>query len=162
MASGKDGDFARLLDDLFQSAVVPDTEGGDEPAAAAPTIPFDYLSVVEELHSGRIKMSGEGAAEYRTMSAAVEEALRELDMQRAQVVPPPLQPEPLPSIEPLDIARELALDGLKRPDDLARARRGFAFDNHPDRVAPHLRDRAIIRMQVANMLVDEALRRLKR
>ena len=38
-------------------------------------------------------------------------------------------------------------------------RRSFAFANHPDRVAPHLRQRAMIRMQVANMLIDEAKRR---
>jgi hypothetical protein len=28
--------------------------------------------------------------------------------------------------------------------------------NHPDRVPPHLRQRAMIRMQIANMLIDEA------
>lgn len=33
-------------------------------------------------------------------------------------------------------------------------RRDFAFHNHPE----HLRARAIIRMQVANMLIDEAKR----
>ena len=43
--------------------------------------------------------------------------------------------------------------------DLGRMRRSFAFANHPDRVAPHLRQRAMIRMQVANMLIDEAKRR---
>jgi hypothetical protein len=43
--------------------------------------------------------------------------------------------------------------------DFGRLRRDFAFHNHPDRVAPHLRNHAIRRMQVANMLIDEARRR---
>ena len=42
------------------------------------------------------------------------------------------------------------------PTISAPERRAFAFKNHPDRVAPHLRQRAMVRMQVANMLIDEA------
>lgn len=161
MASGKNGDFARLLDDLFQAAAVPEAE--PEAAVSAPTIPFDYLSVVDELHSGRIKVSDEEAsAEYRAASAQIEELLREFDLKRAEIVPPPLEVEQWPSIEPADIARELALDKLTRAEDLARVRRSFAFDNHPDRVAAHLRDHAIVRMQIANTLIDEAKRRLRR
>ena len=41
-----------------------------------PTIPFDYLAVADELHSGRIKVSGEAAAaEYREAGEAVEAEL---------------------------------------------------------------------------------------
>ena len=36
------------------------------------------------------------------------------------------------------------------------------MNNHPDRVAPHLRSRALARMQVANRLIDEAKRRAER
>lgn len=162
MASGKTGDFARLLDDLFQAASNTDEEQDGQRGAAA-SIPFDYLSVVEELHSGRIKVSGaEAAAEYRAAGATIEDALQRIELKRAEIEAPPLAAEPLPSIEPVDIARELGLSKATSPDDLARLRRSFAFDNHPDRVAPDLRDRAIVRMQVANMLIDEAQRRLKR
>ena len=38
-------------------------------------------------------------------------------------------------------------------------RRSFALANHPDRVAPHLRQRAMVRMQLANMMIDDAKRR---
>lgn len=162
MGSAKNGEFARLLDDLFQAAA-PSSDTEHEAATSAPAIAFDYLSVVDELHSGRIKVSGEEAsAEYKAASAMIEDALREIELRRAEIVPPPLEPEPLPSILPQDIADELALDKLKRADDLARARRAFAFDNHPDRVAPHLRERAMVRMQIANMLIDQALRRVRR
>lgn len=162
MPSAKNGDFASLLDDLFQAASIPEEED-EEASAAAPSIPFDYLSVVDELHSGRIKVSdSEASAEYRAVGAQIEELLREFDLRRAEITPPPLEVEQWPSTEPADIAKELALETHKRADDLARARRAFAFDNHPDRVEPYLRDHAIVRMQIANMLIDDALRRLKR
>ena len=162
MASGKSGDFASLLDDLFQAASLPE-EDAEAAAVASPSIAFDYLSVVDELHSGRIKVSeAEASAEYRAVGTQIGDLLREFDLRRAEITPPPLEIEQWPSVEPADIVRELALDTLKRPEDLSRARRSFAFDNHPDRVAAHLREHAIVRMQIANMLIDEALGRLKR
>lgn len=71
----------------------------------------------------------------------------------------PKPEEILPPIDPESIAVELGLDQPKSTADFGRVRRSFAFANHPDRVAPHLRQRAMIRMQVANMLIDEAKRR---
>lgn len=157
MNSAKNGDFASLLDDLFQAAT-PDAE--DE-APATPNIQFDYLSVVEELHSGRIHVSNdEASAQYRAAGATVEDVLRELDLRRAEIAAPPLEPEP--STDPADIARELALPTLKGRDDFARARRAFAFANHPDRVPERLRDVAIVRMQIANVLIDDAMRPRRR
>jgi len=145
-------DFASLLDDLI---TVSDAE--DE-GASKPSIPFDYLSVVEELHSGRIKVSTDAvAAEYRETAAeiVVEELFAAIE---------PVEPE-LP-VEPDAIRKELALDGAKGAAEFARIRRTFAFSNHPDRVPDHMRERAIQRMQVANMLIDEArqgvLKRSKR
>lgn len=65
----------------------------------------------------------------------------------------------LPPIDPEAIAKELGLAAAKASADFGRLRRNFAFHNHPDRVAPHLRQRAMVRMQVANMLIDDAKRR---
>ena len=42
--------------------------------------------------------------------------------------------------------------------DLDKARRSFALRYHPDRVPEQFRDRAALRMQIANMLIDEAKR----
>lgn len=149
MSTNGKRDFASLLDDLFQA---PEPEVG---LPKRPTIPFDYLSVADELHSGRIKVAGEtAAAEYREVAAAPEIAF---DALLAAADLPPA--EELPAIEPEAIARELGLEKLKAARDFGRLRRDFAFRNHPDRVAPHLRERAIQRMQVANMLIDEAKRR---
>lgn len=137
-------DFASLLDELIAASEQA------EPSPAQPTVPFDYLSVAEELHSGRIRVAEDAAeAEYREAAAPAEEAAT------PAVAETPLAPEtPLP-IEPEAIAAELALDKAAAAD-FKRIRRRFAFANHPDRVAPHLRDRAMIRMQVANRLIDEA------
>jgi hypothetical protein len=146
-----------LLDDLFVASDKVDGIEGDE-AGARPSIPFDYLSVADELHSGRIKVS---AAEYREAGADLaSEFAALLDHAKLALASEVLKPEEkLPPIDPDSIAAELGLDQPKSMADFGRMRRRFAFSNHPDRVAPHLRQRAMIRMQIANMLIDEAKRR---
>ena len=134
-----------------------------EDTAAAPSIPFDYLSVVDELHSGRIKVSGEAAAaEYREagadLSAEFAALLDQVKVALAEEAPASAE-DRLPPVDPDSIAAELGLDRDVADMDFNRLRRGFAFDNHPDRVAPLLRQRAAIRMQIANMLIDDARRR---
>ncbi|MCA0031696.1 MULTISPECIES: hypothetical protein [Mesorhizobium] len=148
-----------MLDDLF---VASDGIGGDgiegDGAGARPSIPFDYLSVADELHSGRIKVS---AAEYREAGTDLASEFAAL-LEHAKLALAGEEPKPeeiLPPIDPESIAVELGLDQPKSTADFGRVRRRFAFANHPDRVAPHLRQRAMIRMQVANMLIDEAKRR---
>jgi hypothetical protein len=142
-----------LLDDLF---VASNTE--DE-AAPKPAIAFDYLAVVDELHSGRIKVSEEAlAAQYReTGQDLAAEFAALLDQARLALAGETPQQEKLPPIDPESIAIELGLD---RPGaDFGQLRRSFAFANHPDRVPAHLRQRAMTRMQVANMLIDDAKRK---
>ena len=145
-----------MLDDL----IIASEKGVDE--GARPSIPFDYLSVADELHSGRIKVAGESvAAEYREAGADLAAEFAAL-LDQAKVVLAAEEPRPkekLPPIDPESIAGELGLDRPAKNADFGRIRRNFAFANHPDRVAPHLRQRAMIRMQVANMLIDEAKRR---
>ncbi|ESX15107.1 MULTISPECIES: hypothetical protein [unclassified Mesorhizobium] len=156
---GAKRDFASLLDDLF---VASDKDEAAEETSARPSIPFDYLSVADELHSGRIKVSGETfAAEYREAGADLAaEFAALLDHAKLALAGEEAKPEEkLPPIDPDAIAVELGLDHPVKNADLGRMRRSFAFANHPDRVAPHLRQRAMIRMQVANMLIDEAKRR---
>jgi hypothetical protein len=150
--TGTNRDFASLLDDLFVEA--------EKPAETAPrpTIPFDYLAVADELHSGRIKVSGEAAAaQYREAGEAIEAELSALLDEVEETLAEPETIE-LPPIEPDAIAAELGLADAT-PADLGRLRRVFALKNHPDRVAPDLRQRALQRMQVANVLIDEAKRR---
>ncbi|TGQ17612.1 MULTISPECIES: hypothetical protein [unclassified Mesorhizobium] len=145
-----------MLDDLIVASEKGEEEG------TRPSIPFDYLSVADELHSGRIKVASESvAAEYRESAADLAaEFTALLDQAKLSLADEEHRPEEqLPSIDPEAIAGELGLDRPAKNADLGRIRRNFAFANHPDRVAPHLRQRAMIRMQVANMLIDEAKRR---
>ena len=149
-------DFSALLDDMF---VARDEQ---EDSAARPTIPFDYLAVVDELHSGRIRVSGRDAdATYRD---ALADEQSDTDLPHDEAEPEPVrasEPEPPLSVDPDVIAAELGLSSV-RAAELGRLRRNFAMKNHPDRVAPHLRSRALARMQVANGLIDEARRRAER
>jgi hypothetical protein len=141
-------DFASLLDELIAGSL----SQQEEPAR--PTIPFDYLSVADELHSGRIRVSPDRvAAEYRETDATADTLFAAAAAARAEAE--------LPSTEPEAIWKELGLAEAAGMDELGRKRRVFAFHNHPDRVVPHLRQRAMVRMQVANMLIDEMERRAK-
>ena len=84
-------------------------------------------------------------------------------------VPPPPQPAPEPPsvpphllrTAPEEVAEDLALTGKEGVDDLLARRRSFARENHPDRAPEDLRANATLRMKIANMLIDETIRRLK-
>lgn len=142
-----------MLDDLLG-------ERRDEApdSAPRPTIPFDYLSVADELHSGRIKVSASVAdAQYRESGASLEAELEAL-LGAAAAVSHEVEADDLLPVDPEALARELGLANAAA-NDLGRLRRSFALKNHPDRVAPHLRQRALARMQLANRLIDEARRK---
>jgi len=150
MRAAGNRDFAALLDELIAASRT------ESEAPAQPAIPFDYLSVAEELHSGRIRVSADAvAAEYREADAMADALFAAAEKAKEDE-------EKLLSTEPEAIWKELDLAHVTEMDELGRRRRVFAFRNHPDRVLPHLRQRAMIRMQVANMLIDEMERRVKR
>jgi hypothetical protein len=168
----KERNFASFLEDASRMAIDEDvlsanlTDELNEDLGAAPTIPFDYLAVADELHSGRIKLQPDRRKNNNRNAPDVEAGYRaelEAYLDAARIEPAEPVPasfvmsgtEPQLSIEPEDIAFELGLGRLPVAD-YAKVRRRFAFDNHPDRVAPHLRDRAMVRMQIANRLIDDA------
>jgi len=139
-------DFSVLLDELLEAAQIV-ADGPD----VAPAVNVDYLAVAEELNHISITPD-EAIAEYQSLSD----------------VAPPIEPEfeeivtvgSLPSTDPEEIARELSVARIVVPQELDRVRRDFAFANHPDRVQGGLRNRAEMRMQIANQLIDDAKRRL--
>lgn len=149
MAIGRGRDFAALLDELISED---DEHAGGVPASLNS---LDYLSVAEELHSGRINFTdrrAQGEYDEHRMAEPVEP--RSKAASKAAEMPP----SPPLTTDPDDIARELGLSQAIEPKLLDRLRREFAFRNHPDRVPAHLRANAMMRMQVANMLIDEAKR----
>lgn len=153
-------DFSSLLDDLFNEPVLV----AEDAEAAPPPISFDYLSVADELHSGRINVSDDAAELEYLVTNDLYRA--EFEAIMGEAVPPNTEQDTAPvdaqsPIEPAAIAFELGLERASA-SDFDRIRRSFAFANHPDRVAPHLRQRAMVRMQVANMLIDDAKSRTPR
>jgi hypothetical protein len=142
--AGTHRDFASLLDDLLTDEAVRRSAGGNSASS------IDFLGVIDELGSGLVVPDGVATAGYREQVAEPRDEI---------VVRPAVEPQlPPPSTDPQDIARELGLPGRKNRDELDALRRRFALANHPDRVVPELRAVAMVRMQVANMLIDEAKR----
>jgi hypothetical protein len=76
--------------------------------------------------------------------------------------PEPVMPAHLTRIRPEQIAAELSISSRDTPHSLSEKRRAFAKANHPDGVAPPFRENATTRMKIANLLIDEATRRLLR
>ncbi|MBY3194865.1 hypothetical protein [Rhizobium laguerreae] len=74
--------------------------------------------------------------------------------------PEPVMPDHLARIAPEEIAAELAIAAADTQQTLNEKRRAFAKANHPDGVAELFRDNANRRMMIANLLIDEAMRRL--
>lgn len=81
-------------------------------------------------------------------------------VEHRRLVPPPPPPHLLRTA-PEDVAADLALTGRETRAQLIALRRAFARDNHPDGVPAELRPNATRRMTIANMLLDETLRRLQ-
>jgi hypothetical protein len=138
-------EFTSLLDEMLARG-----ERDAEAAPVRPSVPFGFVTpddAVEELWKSVpsdfvAKVYGE-ASERETV----------------ETVPGMETPEPLPSINPEDIALELRMANARWPKDFDRIRREFALANHPDKVVAHLRDRAVVRMQIANMMIDREKRK---
>ncbi|MDQ0561737.1 hypothetical protein QO004_003537 [Rhizobium mesoamericanum] len=81
---------------------------------------------------------------------------------RPEPEPEPVMPDYLAHIKEDEIAAELDISALDTVQCLSLKRRAFAKKNHPDRVDPRFRANATTRMTTANLLIDQALRRLAR
>ncbi|MGY5775832.1 hypothetical protein [Rhizobium sp. LEGMi135b] len=75
---------------------------------------------------------------------------------------PPVMPEHLSRTSREEIVAELAITAEHTRETLQEKRRSFAKANHPDSVAALFREQATTRMTLANQLIDEAMRRLRR
>ncbi|TAV49965.1 hypothetical protein ELI30_17380 [Rhizobium leguminosarum] len=110
-------------------------------------------------------MEGVSAASQRVGQAYFDN----LDLDAAAGVvqkpaPPaePVMPDHLVRTTPQEVAAELAISAADTPLTLREKRRAFARANHPDGVELPFRDNATKRMMLANLLIDDALRRLSR
>lgn len=102
-----------------------------------------------------------------TFVSGSQAAAAYLDLYEEPAPPPPEpveRPPELPAhllrIAPEEVAEDLALNGKEGIDDLLARRRSFARENHPDLASDDLRANATLRMKIANMLIDETIRRI--
>ncbi|EHS51718.1 hypothetical protein PDO_1742 [Rhizobium sp. PDO1-076] len=72
----------------------------------------------------------------------------------------PIKPPHLERLTVEQIAEDLQLQDHDSRDVLQERRRLFAKHNHPDTVHTDFREPANTRMKIANLLIDEAMRRL--
>ena len=83
-----------------------------------------------------------------------------VEQEQSVAVEPPPSPPHLLRIAPEEVASDLGLSGRESVEELLARRRGFARENHPDRAPADLRANATLRMKIANMLIDETIRRI--
>lgn len=76
----------------------------------------------------------------------------------APATPEPQIPAHLTRLSEPEIAEELSLSEKDDEAALNEKRRRFAKANHPDGTEPQWRDRATIRMKIANLMIDTAIR----
>ena len=150
-------DFTELLDDLLAASAEAGEDDGDH---VAPALRVDLLAQIERLQAhGKPLFADRVVKEYGDVAEG-----EPVKAQAAKAPPAPeLQPalDDLFFLDPQSISRELGLEGLSKAEELDRARRSFALRYHPDRVPETMRERAVLRMQIANMLIDEAKRRAR-
>ncbi|MBB3541066.1 MULTISPECIES: hypothetical protein [unclassified Rhizobium] len=101
-------------------------------------------------------------AYVETMGFAPETAPESSPVPPTSPEPDPVMPDHLTRVAPEDIAAELDISMRDTAQGLSEKRRAFAKKNHPDRVHPLFRENATKRMTTANLLIDQALRRLGR
>lgn len=140
--------FESVLDRLRQEREPEDEDG--MPAAQPSLSAFG---------GGFVGAVFEPASDHRgSLDRGYRDALDGID------APPPPEPQIPPHLLRLTLA-EISEDLALAPDDtvqiLQDKRRAFARKNHPDGFSEPYRDKANIRMTVANLMVDEALRRLQ-
>ncbi|MDX3927185.1 MAG: hypothetical protein QHC90_15460 [Shinella sp.] len=105
--------------------------------------------------------SGETFASGRQATAAYLDLYEEAPPPPPEAAPQAYRPPVhLLRTDPAEIAADLGLSGKETLEQLADRRRAFARENHPDRVHPDMRPNATIRMTIANMLIDETIRRI--
>lgn len=131
-------DFASLLEELLEESNARERRAQ---VSAPPSVPFGFL---DDSEAPETPVSPDIAnAAYLDLQ---EELLAEIEA---------------PNTDEAAIARELKLEEIRDLRSLDRLRRNFAFANHPDRVKPQWRERAIVRMQIANQMIDDVKHKLR-
>lgn len=140
----------RLKAEAQEAEAAADGKASLAPTAVGPSTPFVFAA------GSAYTSANHAAAAYRTV---FDDSGQE--MVAPQPFVPPRPPPHLLRTAPEDVAADLGLTGRETRAELVALRRAFARDNHPDCVPAELRANATRRMTIANMLLDETLRRLQ-
>ena len=135
---------------LFQSVVERLAEEADGP-------PADPTYRISGLSSGFVAESVEAAPAQAFRLDAYLALMPDPEPENTE---PPAVPAHMARLTIAEITEDLGLRADDDRDALADKRRAFARLNHPDRQPAAFRDKATTRMKIANLLVDEAIRRL--
>jgi hypothetical protein len=146
-------EFLKALEEARRAAMG-DHAADDEPRQASPSrtaaASTGFRDAIDRL-TGTLRSYISAGLAARLYSDASQTRSREM---------PPRAPIVVLS-EHEQVVAELHLTPNLTAHDLKVIRRKFAMVNHPDRVAPPIREQATRRMTIANMLIDDALRGLK-
>lgn len=135
---------------LFQSVVERLAEEADGP-------PADPTYRISGLSSGFVAESVEAAPAQAFRLDAYLALMPDPEPENTE---PPAVPAHMARLTIAEITEDLGLRADDDRDALADKRRAFARLNHPDQQPAAFRDKATTRMKIANLLVDEAIRRL--
>jgi hypothetical protein len=148
-------DFTSLLDELIAASEAVEAAEPEVEIAPPSSLRVDMLEQIERLQAANMSLFPDRAArEYQANAGNGNVRTTTESM-------PHLQPalEDLFFLDPESISKELGIVSKSKPEELDRARRSFAMRYHPDRVPEEFRERAALRMQIANMLIDDAKKR---
>ncbi|MDR6757616.1 hypothetical protein J2Y48_002913 [Mycoplana sp. BE70] len=140
----------RLKAEAQEAEAAGESESSRPSAAVGPSAPFVVGA------GSAFTSANHAAAAYRN----VFDDSNQDTVEHQRIAPPPPPPHLLRTA-PEDVAADLGLTGQETRPQLVALRRAFARDNHPDGVPAELRPNATRRMTIANMLLDETLRRLQ-
>lgn len=148
---------------VFQSVVTRLKEESDEAQEEEPVVGFR----IHGLATGFVAETSDETFTAGTNTEAYFDFLPEIQPFEPEKPAPAPEPPPAPIIPKHllrltteEIAEELALDKETTEAALNEKRRKFAKANHPDGVPEEFRDNATRRMQIANFLIDTAIKNL--
>ena len=120
------------------------------------------MTAVRGLNAGFVgNITATGVANEGVVARAYVDTASDEMLAPPKPLPKPVMPDHLTRIGPREIAAELSFSDTETTTTLSEKRRRFAAVNHPDGHHADFRQNATIRMKIANMLIDEAQRRLR-
>jgi hypothetical protein len=154
-------EFLKALEEARRAAMEDDGEPVTARKSASALGGMEFRHAIDRM-AGKVRSYISASLLARLYSDGISRATAEEDVRASPQDEAAPAPPPAPKSEHDQVMDELHLTPNLTVTDLRLIRRRFAKANHPDRVAPSIREEATRRMTIANSLIDEALRGAKR